>query len=36
MGITICPVNEDFAAEICDVDLASPTQENLEEIKQAF
>ena len=36
MAITICPVNDDFVAEVCDVDLASLTPESVEEIKQAF
>ncbi len=36
MSITICPVNDDFAAEIYDVDLANLTPGQLEEIKSAF
>ncbi len=36
MSITVWPVGEEFVAEICDVDLASPSPENVEEIKQAF
>ncbi len=36
VGVTIRPVNEDFVAEVCDVDLASLTPGNLEEIKQAL
>ncbi len=36
MSITICPVNDDFAAEIYDVDLANLTSDQLEEIKAAF
>ena len=36
MAITICPVNDDFVAEVCDVDLASPDPGSVEEIKQAF
>lgn len=35
-SITICPVNDDFVAEIGDVDLANPTAEQVEAIKQAF
>lgn len=36
MAITICPVNDDFVAEVCDVDLASLNPDSVEEIKQAF
>lgn len=36
MAITISPVNDTFVAEVCDVDLASPSAETLEEIKRAF
>ncbi|MGI9480366.1 MAG: TauD/TfdA dioxygenase family protein [Hyphomicrobiaceae bacterium] len=36
MGITVCPLNEDFVAEVCDVDLASLSPQDLDEIKQAF
>ena len=36
MSITICPVNDDFAAELYDVDLANLTPGQLEEIKSAF
>ena len=36
MSITICPVYDDFSAEIYDVDLADLPPEDLEEIKQAF
>ena len=36
MSITICPVHDDFAAEIYDVDLADLPPQDLEEIKQAF
>ena len=36
MSITICPVHDDFAAEIYDVDLGDLSPEDLEEIKQAF
>lgn len=36
MTITVCPVGDDFVAEVCDVDLASPSPDVLAEIKQAF
>ncbi len=35
-SITICPVNDDFVAEIGDVDLANPAAEQVDAIKQAF
>ncbi len=36
MTITVSPVGEDFVAEICDVDLACPTQDDVAQIKEAF
>ena len=36
MTITVSPVGEDFVAEICDVDLANPSQDDVDQIKEAF
>jgi hypothetical protein len=36
MSITICPIHDDFAAEIYDVDLANLTPGQVDEIKDAF
>ena len=36
MAITICPVNDDFVAEVYDVDLTSLSPDSIDEIKQAF
>jgi alpha-ketoglutarate-dependent 2,4-dichlorophenoxyacetate dioxygenase len=37
MSITVCPFFDDFAAEICDVDLSKPLDESLaESLKQAL
>jgi alpha-ketoglutarate-dependent 2,4-dichlorophenoxyacetate dioxygenase len=37
MAITVHPVNHDFVAEVCDVDLSQPlSQEDLKAIKDAF
>jgi len=36
MTITVSPIGGEFGAEICDVDLANPSQDDVQQIAQAF